>query len=150
MLSWSVDFIVCRTRACRHSGVSPVARRLLQIDGLKLAGLVQLRPRHLMRTLVVVWTEGDRRAQSQVEIMHSLKFLDEFFCVYIAADPPDSLSECGLHANLHLPAKFPGCATERRGHSEQDLAVADALNSRILPICSPRRCYARRRKLVEG
>ena len=30
---------------------------------------------------------------SQVEIMHSLKFLDEFFCVYIAADPLDSLGE---------------------------------------------------------
>ena len=27
---------------------------LLQIDGLIMAGLVQLRPRHLMRTLVVV------------------------------------------------------------------------------------------------
>ena len=46
-----------------------------------------------MRTLVVVWRESDRRAQSQVEIMHSLKFLDEFFCVYIAADPLGSLGE---------------------------------------------------------
>ena len=51
----------------------------LQIDRLKMAGLVQLRPRHLMRPLVVMWTESDRRAQSRVEIMHSLKFLDEFF-----------------------------------------------------------------------
>ena len=54
---------------------------LLQIDRLITAGLVQLRPRHLMRTLVVVWIESDRRAQSQVEIMHSLNFLNEFFCV---------------------------------------------------------------------
>jgi hypothetical protein len=54
-----------------------------------------------MRTLVVVWTESDRGAQSEVEIMHSLKFLDEFFCVNVAADPPDSLGEnAGLNVTL--------------------------------------------------
>ena len=46
-----------------------------------------------MGTLVVVWAESDRHAQSQVEIMHSLKFLDEFFRVYVTADPLDSLGE---------------------------------------------------------
>jgi hypothetical protein len=74
---------------------------LFQIDRLIMAGLVQLRPRHLMRTLVVVWTESDRGTQSQIEITHSLKVLDEFFCVNIAADPLDSLGEnAGLDVTL--------------------------------------------------
>src|SRR5208337_5354279 len=68
-------------------------RRLLQIDGLIMASLVQLRAPHLMRTLVPVQTESHRRAQSQVEIMRSLEFVDEFFRVYVASDPLDSLGE---------------------------------------------------------
>src|SRR5271170_4848078 len=55
-----------------------------------------------MRTLVVVWTEDDRHAQSQVEIMHTLKFLDEFLCVYIAADPLGSL---GKNAGVDVTLK---------------------------------------------
>jgi hypothetical protein len=39
-------------------------RNLLQIDRLIMPSLVQLRSPHLMRTLVLVFAKGDRRAQS--------------------------------------------------------------------------------------
>ena len=77
-----------------------------------MAALVQLRPPHLVRTLVVVWIESDRRAQSQLEIMHSLKFLDKFFCAYVAADPLGSLGEnAGVDITLEgnvISADSPG------------------------------------------
>ena len=54
---------------------------LLQIDGLVVASFVQLCAPHLMRTLVLVRTESQRRAQSQVEVMHSLEFVNQLFRV---------------------------------------------------------------------
>src|ERR1700722_8123891 len=93
---------ICRPVALVGTDRSPQSLvDLFQIDGLIMAGLVPLRRRHLMRTLMVVWTESDRDTQSQVEITHSLEFLDEFFCVNIAADPLDSLDEnVGLDITL--------------------------------------------------
>src|ERR1700722_11402288 len=92
-----------RSRIDKRPIPLPRSRRrgLPQIDGLIMASLVQLRAPHLMRTLVLVRTESYRRTQSQVEIMHSLEFVDEFFCVYVTADPLDGLGEnVGVYVTL--------------------------------------------------
>ena len=64
-----------------------------------------------MRTLVIVRIESDRRAQSQLKIVHSLEFLDEFFGVYVAADPLGGLGEnAGVDVTLegNIIGRFAG------------------------------------------
>src|SRR6186997_3648243 len=72
-------------------------RRLLQVDGLVAAILVELRAPYPVRPLMLGRTEADARAQAHVEVAHAFQRVDQILRVELPPGEPQAFQQHATH-----------------------------------------------------
>ena len=71
-----------RARTATRRGQAP---SLLQVDGLIVPGLIELRSPHLVHALMLGFTEGHGRPEPNIEVAEIFEGFDQSFCVELRA-----------------------------------------------------------------